>query len=154
MTRSSMNSSIILVTRRGRIMIWENMIKKWTALAFGKMNGFNGMKTVLQMKCSRWCRRRRAASLYLDEGWAMMKIVEQSRRALPKNLIRPLPVQDPKGERFWRLALPFAGARRSSGWIRLWWQHNSEKRQNPNLSWYILWCQPMGWIYRRATWSP
>ena len=31
----------------------------------------------------------------------MAKIIEQSRRALPKNLIRPLPVQDP--------ALPFAG---------------------------------------------
>ena len=45
----------------------------------------------------------------------MMKIFEQSCPALPKNLIRPLPVQDPKGERFRRPALPFGGARRRSG---------------------------------------
>ena len=44
----------------------------------------------------------------------MAKIAEQSHRALPKNLIHPLPVQDPKGERFRRPALPFAGARRRS----------------------------------------
>ena len=41
---------------------------------------------------------------------------EQSRLALPKNLIHLLPVQDHKNERFRRPALPFAGARRRSGW--------------------------------------
>ena len=41
----------------------------------------------------------------------MAEIAEQSGRALPKNLIRSLPVQDPKGERFRRPAFPFAGAR-------------------------------------------
>jgi hypothetical protein len=41
---------------------------------------------------------------------------EQSRLALPKNLIRPLPVQDHNSKRFRRPALPFAGARRRSGW--------------------------------------
>ena len=41
----------------------------------------------------------------------MVKIVEQSRRALPKNLIRPFPVQYPKSERFRRPALPFTDAR-------------------------------------------
>ena len=60
------------------------------------------------MECSR---RRYAAAPDLDGGRAVAKIVEQSRRALPKNLIRSLPVQDPKGERFRRPALPFAGAR-------------------------------------------
>ena len=45
--------------------------------------------------------------------------IEQSREALPKNLIRPLPVQDRKSEWFRRPALPFVGARRRSGWSRL-----------------------------------
>ena len=40
--------------------------------------------------------------------------LEQSRRALPKNLIRPLPVQDRKDTRFRRPALPHADARRRS----------------------------------------
>ena len=44
---------------------------------------------------------------------------EQSRTALPKNLIRPLPVQDRKDERFRRPALPRADARRRLGWSRL-----------------------------------
>ena len=51
----------------------------------------------MQTECSRQCHRQCAASLDLDEGRAVMKIVEQSHRALPKNLIRSLPVQDPKG---------------------------------------------------------
>ena len=42
--------------------------------------------------------------------------LEQSREALPKNLICPLPVQDHKDGRFRRPALPIAGARRRSGW--------------------------------------
>ena len=61
-----------------------------------------------------YSRRRYAATPDLDGGRAVAKIVEQSCRALPKNLIRPLPMQDPKGERFRRPALPFAGARRRS----------------------------------------
>ena len=44
---------------------------------------------------------------------------EQSRRALPKNLIRPLPVQDRKDERFRRPVVPRADARRRLGWSRL-----------------------------------
>ena len=47
---------------------------------------------------------------------------EQSRTALPKNLIRPLPVQDRKDERFRRPALPRADARRRLGWSRLRWR--------------------------------
>ena len=40
---------------------------------------------------------------------------EQSRTALPKNLIRPLPVQDRKDERFRRPALLIADAPLRSG---------------------------------------
>ena len=46
---------------------------------------------------------------------------EQSRTALPKNLIR-LPVQDRKDERFRRPALPRADARRRLGWSKLRWR--------------------------------
>jgi len=42
----------------------------------------------------------------------VVKIVEQSRRAFSKKLIRPLSVQNPKGERFRRPALPFAAGAR------------------------------------------
>jgi hypothetical protein len=54
---------------------------------------------------------------------------EESRKVLPKNLIRPLPVQDHKSERFRRPALLFAGACKRLGWSRLRWHHSSEKRQ-------------------------
>ena len=47
---------------------------------------------------------------------------EQSCTSLPKNLIRPLPVQDRKDERFQRPALPRADARRRLGWSRLRWR--------------------------------
>ena len=57
------------------------------------MNGADWTKTVLQTEWS----RRRARAHDLDEGQAVMKIVDQSCRTLPKNLICPLPVQDPKG---------------------------------------------------------
>ena len=56
----------------------------------------------------------------------------QSRLALPKNLIRSLPVQDHRSERFWRSALPFASACRCSGRSKLRRRHSSEERQNPN----------------------
>ena len=65
-----------------------------------------------------------------------MKIFfEQSHEALPKNLIRPLPVQDHKCEGFQRPALMFADARRCSGWRRLQRRRSSERRQNPSLNW-------------------
>src|SRR6185312_1547571 len=97
------------------------------------MKGADGTKTVLRTECSkRRHRGRYTAAPDLDGGRAVAKIIEQSRRALPKNLIRPLPVQDPKGERFRRPALPFAGARRRSGWRRLRWRRSNERRQNPN----------------------
>ena len=140
MTRSNMNNSIILVARHNQIMIISaNMIKNWIkqqytywVLAFGNTNSADGMKMILRTECSRRrCRRRRrrryAALPDLDGGQAVAKIVEQSRRAFPKNLIRPLPVQDPKGERFRRPALPFAGACRRSGWRRLRWRRSSKK---------------------------
>ena len=64
MIRSSMNNSIILVTTHNQIIISENMTKNWIkqvytycAFAFGKMNGDDRTKTVLQTKCSRRCRR-------------------------------------------------------------------------------------------------
>ena len=47
---------------------------------------------------------------------------EQSRIVLPKNLIRPLAVQDRKDERFRRPALPRADAHRRLGWSRLRWR--------------------------------
>uniref|UniRef100_A0A0A8XXX4 Uncharacterized protein n=1 Tax=Arundo donax TaxID=35708 RepID=A0A0A8XXX4_ARUDO len=37
--------------------------------------------------------------------------LKQSCRALPKNLIHPLPVQDLKSDGFLRPAIPFASAR-------------------------------------------
>ena len=42
----------------------------------------------------RRCRRRYTAAPDLEGGQAVAKIAEQSCWALPKNLIRPLPVQD------------------------------------------------------------
>ena len=56
---------------------------------------------------------------------------EQSRTALPKNLIRPLPVQDRKDERFWRPALPRADARRRLGWSRLRWRRKLRDEAKP-----------------------
>ena len=101
-TRSSINNSIILVARHNMMINSENMIKNWMekqitywALAFGKTNGDDRMKMVLLTECSSRCHRRRfAAAPDLDEGRAVIKILEQSRRTLPKNLIHPLPVQD------------------------------------------------------------
>ena len=61
------------------------------------MNGADLTKTVLQMDCSKWCRRWGfAAAANLDDGRAVMKIFKQSRWVLSKNLIRPLPVQNCK----------------------------------------------------------
>ena len=83
-SRSSMNNSIILVVRYNKMINSENMIKNWMekqttyrALAFGKMNGDDPTKTVVLTECSSRCRRRRfAAAPNLDEGRAVMKILE------------------------------------------------------------------------------
>ena len=112
MTRTTMNSSIILVARHNRTVISENMIKKriekqctYWVLAFGNTNGVDGTKMVLQTECSKRRHRRwYTAAPDLDGGRAVTKIFKQLRRALPKNLIRLLPMQDTKGERFQRPA--------------------------------------------------
>ena len=104
-TRSSMNNSIILVVRYNRMINSENMIKNWMekqttywALALGKMNGDDRTKMVVLTECSSRCRRRWfAAAPDLDEGRAMMKILEQLRRTLPKNLIHPKPNLEDRG---------------------------------------------------------
>jgi len=86
--------------------------------AAGKTNSTDWMKTVLRTdRSNRRCRQRYAAT---PED-------EQSRLALPKNIIRPLPVQYHKSERFRRPALPFAGARWRSGWSKLRRQRSSER---------------------------
>ena len=58
---------------------------------------------------------------------------EQSRTALPKNLIRPLPVQDRKDERFRRPALPrvWDGVDYDGG-------ASCEMRQNPRCFWCVF----------------
>jgi len=130
-----MNNSIIVVARNNRMISSENMIKNWMEkqityldLAFGKTNGDDRTKTVLLTECSSRCRRRRfAAAPDLDEGRAVMKILEQSRRALPKYLIRPLPVQDLEdgGSRD-LLSRSSVHADARDG-FRLRWRHNSVK---------------------------
>ena len=104
-TRSSMNNSIILVARHNRMINSENMIKNWIekqftywALAFGKTNRNDRTKMVLLTECNSWCRGRRfAVAPDLDEGRAVMKILEQSCWMLPKNLIRPKPNLEDRG---------------------------------------------------------
>ena len=66
---------------------------------------------------------------------------EQSRTALPKNLIRPLPVQDHKDERFRRPALPRADA----VWDGVDYDGGAscEMRQNPRCFSVCLWPQPV-----------
>jgi len=146
MFRTSMNSPIILVARRNRNMTKKQIKQQYMCwvLALEKTNGADGTTTVVRMECNRRRHRRRyVAALDLDGGRAVAKIVEQSRRALLKNLIRPLPVQNFKDKRFRRPALPFAGARRHSGWRRLWWQRNNERRQNSWLELIYPLVQPM-----------
>jgi hypothetical protein len=43
------------------------------------------------------------------------KTVSSQVKTLPKNLLRPLLVQELKGNEFWRPALPIANARHHSG---------------------------------------
>ena len=113
----------------------ENMIKNWMekqimywALAFGKTNGDDRMKMVLLTECSSRCHGRRfVAAPDLDEEQAVMKILEQSHRALPKNLIRPLPVQDLEdggSEDLLSRSSVHADARDE---FRLRWRRSSEK---------------------------
>ena len=68
---------------------------------------------------------------------------EQSRTALPKNLIRPLPVQDRKDERFRRPALPRADARRRLGWTRLRRRRKLRDEAKPLAFSVCLWPQPV-----------
>jgi hypothetical protein len=49
----------------------------------------------------------------LEGKYTVVKILSSRAKALPKNLIRPLSVQDPKGEELQRPTLPFADARRA-----------------------------------------
>ena len=65
---------------------------------------------------------------------------EQSRRALPKNLIRPLPVQDRKDERFRRPALPHASIRDR---VDYGGGTSYEMRQNPRCFSVCLWPRPV-----------
>jgi hypothetical protein len=79
----------------------------------------------------------------------VVKTLTSSAKALPKNLIHPISMQDPKGVEFRRPILPFAGARRRSGWRRLRWRRNNEKRKKS----YVLvcsWWRPMSHIYREV----
>ena len=100
----------------------------YRALAFGKTNGDDRTKTVLLTECSSRCRRRRfAAAPDLNEGRAVMKNLEQSRQALPKNLIRPLPVQDlEEGGSGGLLSRSSMHANAQDG-FRLRWRRSSEK---------------------------
>ena len=68
---------------------------------------------------------------------------EQSRTALPKNLIRPLPVQDRKDERFRRPALPRADARQRLDGVDYDGGASCEMRQNPRCFSVCLWPQPV-----------
>ena len=151
-TRSSMNNCIILVARHSRMINSENMIKNcmekqitYWALAFGKPNGVDRTKTVLLTECGSRCRRRRfTAASDLDEERAVMKILEQSRRTLPKNLIHPLPVQDLEdgdSEDLLSRSSVHADARDGLDYDG---GAATRKRQNSrfcnlSLSWYVLW---------------
>ena len=157
MTRSSMNSSIILVARCSRIINLENMIKgrsrsRLTYWAFADGDaGADGVTTVLRTERSRGRRwRRYAATPNLDGGRAMVKISSSCVRRFPKILFCLLPVQDPKGERFRRPALPFTGARWCSGWRRLQWRCSSEMRQNTSSDNIDFWWRLIGCLYRSA----
>ena len=68
---------------------------------------------------------------------------EQSRTALPKNLIRPLLVQDRKDERFRRPALPRADARQRLDGVDYDGGASCEMRQNPRCFSVCLWPQPV-----------
>jgi len=144
-TRSSINNSIILVVRYNRIINSENKIKNWMkkqfmywALAFGKTNKVDRTKTVMLMECSSRCRRRRfAAAPDLDEERAVMKILEQSRWAFPKNLICPLPVQDFEDGGFGDISRSsvHAGARDGADYEG---GATARRRQNPHSSWFFF----------------
>ena len=74
---------------------------------------------------------------------------EQSRLALSKNQIRPLPVQDHNSKRFRRPALPFAGARRRSGWSN--YEGGATARRGKTLTRLdAFWYRPTGQLYRRV----
>ena len=72
--------------------------------------------------------------------------VEQSRRALSKNLIRPLSMQDHQDERFRRPALPHAGVQVKS--IR--WRRKLRDEAKPWVFSVCLWARPVSHIYRTS----
>jgi hypothetical protein len=63
------------------------------------------------------------------------KITSSHVRALPKNLILPLPVQHIEGDGIRRPALPIVDARRRLGLRGLRWWRSCEQRLKPNLFW-------------------
>jgi len=107
------------------------------ALAFGKTNKV----PVLLMECSSWCRRRRFAAAPdsdLDEGRAVMKILEQSRRALPKNLIRPHPVQDFEDGGFGDMLSRSSVHASARDGVDYEGGAAARRRQNPHSSWFFF----------------
>jgi len=66
-----------------------------------------------------------------------MEVGRSHRKSLPKNLISPLLVQDRKDEGF-ETCSPDHTCTHALGMERLWWRHNNEKRQNPNLIRFIF----------------
>ena len=146
MIRSSMNSSIILVTRRSRIMISKNMIKNvsnnsvrtWV-LDFRKTNSADGTKTLLWTECSTQRRRRWYAAHQTwteDEPW--WRSLSSRAGRFPKTLFALSRCRIPKAKGSGDLLshlLVHADKRDGLGYA--WFC-------NITLSWSILWWQPMG----------
>ena len=63
-----------------------------------------------------------------------MKNLKAVARSASQKPYSPFPVQDHKDERFRRPAVPFAGARRRTGWSRLRWRRKARDWQN--LDWF------------------
>ena len=96
----------------------QNMIKaRCTYISFLMTMGHTSLFCHSWGRCAAHARRRRRRDVLLMQQ-RRAEAIEQSRRALSKNLIRPLPVQDRLEWRFRRPALPIAGARQRSGWSR------------------------------------
>jgi len=158
-TRSSMNNSIVLVARHNRMINSENMIKNWMekqitywALTFGKTSEDDRTKTVLLTECSSRCHGRRfVAAPDLDGGRAVMKILKQSRRALPKKLFVLSRCRISRME----VTETCSPDRRCTPTLAMMAAQQQERGKNlafitlaqfcnVSLSWYILWWQPMG----------
>ena len=92
-----------------------------------------GAATVAARRRRRW---RRAAREPGDRpgSRAVMKNLKAVARSASQKPYSPSPVQDHKDERFRRPAVPFAGARRRTGWSRLRWRRKARDWQN--LDWF------------------